>query len=482
MRRLSPALWILAPLAAGLVYAGGHALFAPQPTLADVVPKAAVITARFRGLAALDELWFFPRAGDVRPSEFLSAQRNLPGLAGVAPGGPVHFVLLPARGRPDPSLLILPVEDADALRARYEGRDLPEAAARGLERNPHQLEIRGDHAALAWDREIVRHLGEGGVTLDDRGEDMGLALDVPGALLLALTLGGESPWRPLLEALGARPAETTFQADAATGVRRPVYPAGRTPRVGAAWRTARLWAWRARGEVQIELAPADPALTSLLGAVLTAPTTPVHGRAGAAATLEIPSSAARRALQAILEAAGLDVPPPTKPPHDDTPGIAVTAWPNQGTAHAWTLALEPFGGTSLPSLGDLLGDTMKPGEARDFAPGALPVTIHDRRGGMLSPAAKLLRPKSPDDQRLLLGAEAEARAQSVPPPAPPLALPLASGEAVIARLSLSAPAAAGLLGGALPKGGLLHVLEGGPLEALLSTDGTLVKLRLVRSR
>ncbi|MFV1960137.1 MAG: hypothetical protein ACC662_12080, partial [Planctomycetota bacterium] len=77
MKRLPAALWLFAPLVLGLLYAAGYGLFAPSPTLETVVPRAAVLTQRFRDLDALDAIWF-RRAGDVtRLADRLGAARAL---------------------------------------------------------------------------------------------------------------------------------------------------------------------------------------------------------------------------------------------------------------------------------------------------------------------------------------------------------------------------------------------------------------------
>jgi hypothetical protein len=247
MRRTPTALLVVLPLALALLYAVAYPLVAPRPSLESVVPQAAVLTARYRGLAQLDALWCFGRSADVRPSEDLAERHNLPGLPGVDRSGHVHWVLLPLSGRADPTLLILPVSDAEALEDRFLLRDGPQDPARLLRRHAKHLEQRGDYAALAWDREAARQLGTGGLTLEDRGEDFGLAIDVRGAVELALSQADTPPWRGILEALGAEPSRAAGGTDARTGKRSLVFPFGRAPRVAEAWSSARLWAYAEAG-------------------------------------------------------------------------------------------------------------------------------------------------------------------------------------------------------------------------------------------
>src|SRR5262245_55328537 len=120
MRRPPAALWVLTPLVLALLYAAAHAFLAPRPTLENVVPREAVATLRFRGVAGLDENWPFERPPQGRVSETVAALRNVPGLTGVDREGPIHLVLVPRAARPDPTIAIFPLVDADAFRTRFE--------------------------------------------------------------------------------------------------------------------------------------------------------------------------------------------------------------------------------------------------------------------------------------------------------------------------------------------------------------------------
>src|SRR5262245_26857707 len=135
MRRPPTAVLVLAPLGAALLYAGAHAFLAPRPTLEDLVPRAAVITLRFRGVEALEEHWPFEILGEGRASEVMAAERDVPGLPGVDRAGPIHVVFLAREARPDPSVVIFRLSDAHAFQDRFEGRDRADDDPRALDRH-----------------------------------------------------------------------------------------------------------------------------------------------------------------------------------------------------------------------------------------------------------------------------------------------------------------------------------------------------------
>ncbi|MHC5011671.1 MAG: hypothetical protein ACYTG6_12115, partial [Planctomycetota bacterium] len=233
MRRAPAAVWILAPLALGILYALAHPLLAPTPTLADVVPAQAVLTQRFRDLESMDEAWFRPPTAP-KPSDLVGPNRNLPGLAGVDRQRPFHLVFLPPGPYLDPTMMIFPVADEDALRARFTDPDY--FVSKGHVRRAQFLAVAGNYAAVSADRAAVRHLGEGGITAADLGEDHAIAAHVPALVRFALLRPHESPWRSVLDALGVDP---TLAPDVDPG--RPVeIPAGRLDRVHAGWKTARM--------------------------------------------------------------------------------------------------------------------------------------------------------------------------------------------------------------------------------------------------
>lgn len=482
MVRPPPWLWVLAPLALALLYTAAHALLAPRPGVDDVVPGEAVVTVRFRGTAALDRLWFFGRPEEGRPSELLGRQRNVPGLAGVNPTGAIHFVLLPRGGRADNTLAIFPLQDADAFRDAFEGRAEEALGRPRLERNAQELEIHGRFAAVAWDRDIVRRLGEGGLTCEDRGEDLALAVDVPQTAALALLSAGGQPWQPLVLALGAEPARAVMGSDAATGQRKAEFPAGRVPLVASTWRTARLWAYLERRALEAELEPAPAsALARLLEQAAAEPPAPLGAAPREAlAWFEIPGGAARLALTEALRGAGVRLPP--------LPGIGAGgafsgfALPNLENGRSWTWVLSGQAAT-LEGLTPLLGPLPAPGAAQDLEAGAAPFTLSDTRGSGPAPKAVLLRADwpPPGGPALLLGLDALRHAARLPlldrAPGPEPA-PEPDGWRLLARLGVSAERAPDLLGGALSPGGLLAVLDGGPLEGEVATDGRRLRVRL----
>jgi hypothetical protein len=487
MRRLPPWALALVPLTVGALYALAHPLFAPRPDLEDVVPGAAVLTARYRGLAGLDALWCFGRQPGVRPSEDLADRHNLPGFAGVDPSGAFHWVLLPRSGRADATLLIVPVADAERLRARFELRDGALDASRAYRRHAKQLEIRGSFAALAWDRDVARRLGEGGLTLADRGEDFGLALDVSGALALALTQPAVEPWRGILEALGAEPAKATLGTDRTSGLRAIVFPFGRAERVADAWSTARLWAWSKEQRIEVELEPKSAALRALLARVPPArveqgPALAAGpGARAAEAVVWIPGREAFAALALALSGAGVDLPEGLPPAAGDGE-LYVRAFASPADPDAWTLEVwDPMQAYDAP-LGALIGPLPEPGASLPLAAGAAPVTVATTRRPHVSPAGTVSR--SATGERLLIGADAQGHAQAEAHGAGPEVLEPAptTGRGVLAVARLNAQRALALLGPALQPGGLFAALGLGELRVLITTDGQRVFVTLDHGR
>lgn len=482
MARIPSRLWVLIPLALALLYATGHALLAPRPDLSNVVPGEAVVTVRFRGTAALDRLWFFGRPTDGRPSELLGRQRNVPGLDGVNASGAFHFVLLPRGARTDNTLAIFPLADAGAFRDAFQGRAEEAQGRPRLERNAQELEIHGDFAAVAGDRDVVRRLGEGGLTCEDRGEDLAVAVNVPQTAELALLTAGGQPWQQLVLALGAEPARAVVARDPVTGQRRAEFPAGRVPLVAATWRTARLWAYLNRRALEAELEPApESALARLLEQAALEPPAPLRAAPKEAlAWFEVPGGAARLALAEALRGAGVRLPP--LPDVGGGGTFTAFALPNLEDGRSWTWVLCGEQAT-LDGLAPLLGPLPAPGAAQEIAAGEAPFTLSDTRGAGVAPKAVLVRASWPGSGGpvLLLGLDAARHAArlallAAPPPLGPSPEP--GGWRLLARLGVSAERAPDLLGGALSPGGLLAVLEGGPLEGDVSTDGRRLRIRL----
>ena len=297
--------WILAPLALAIFYAVVFPLFAPDPTLADVVPSDAVFTHRFKDLPALDAAWFRHPDDKGRPSEYESARRNLGGLPGVDPTRPIHLVLLKREQRPDPTMLILPVADADAMRDRFD--DASFFLEKGYIRHAQHLAIRGDWAGVGGDRDAVRRLGSDGITARDLGEDHVIAVDVPELIRYMLAAPSEMPWQRILAALGFAP-NVTGATEEVPGA--AVLLADRVLRVHDTWRTARLWSWleAARIRLDLEPAPGTPLAARLASigpdAASSVPTAPPRAQAW----IRIPDGARRAALAWALHGTGIEFP------------------------------------------------------------------------------------------------------------------------------------------------------------------------------
>ncbi len=486
MRRLPPRLWLLLPLALALLYQAGYALLSPRPRVGDVVPREAVVTLRFRGQAAVDRLWFLGRPEGLRPSEALGRQRNVPNLAGVDPSGAFHFVLLPRAARPDNTLAIFPLRDAQAFEDAFNGREEEEAGRPRLERSAVELGVHGRFAAVGADRDAVRRLGEGGLTCEDRGEDLALALDVPGAASLALLLAGSAPWQGLVRALGAEPLKARPAVDPATGRPGATLEAGRVPLVAASLATARLWAYAEGRRLEVEIAPAAGSrLEALLAAAGAAPPPALPGAPeGTLAWFDVAGGAASSAVGEALRSCGVKLPPLPGLP---TPGpLSAYALPNLEDGRSWTWVLEGEAAT-LEALHPLLPPASAAGGPPEWAAGEAPFTLSDLRTPGVAPRALLARAARAGDAGpvLLLGLEAPRHAARIALASPtrgPAPAPSEPGWNLLGRFGLSQERAPDLLGGALTEGGLLAVLHGGPLRGELSTNGRLLRLRVAVER
>jgi hypothetical protein len=446
---------------------------------------------------ALDEHWPFEHLAAGRVSETIAHERDVPGLPGVNRSAPIHVVYLPRAARADPSLAIFPLSDAEALRDRFEGRDRPEDDPRALDRHAQHLAIHGDWAALAWDREAVRHLGEGGITCADRGEDFAIAIDVPRMAEFAAIDAARPPWRAILEALGAEPGKVVAKVDPKTGARSLEFPTGRVGTVAHGWRTARLWAWKQRREVEVELEPADPTLRDLLAAALKAPrhATGAGVPAEALAWAFVHGAPERKALGRALHLLGV---PSTDGLFADE-DASTAAWALQAYAianategHSWTVVLESLGGP-MPRLAPALRALPPLEGSLPLAPGAAPITVSDTRWPGPSPAGTVLHPRvdrpgglheshAGQHERLILGMDAERVATRVGSDVAgwraPMDWPDPANLRELARFGISAQRVFDVLGKLPAPGGLLSVLSGGGIEGDLATDGRILRLRL----
>lgn len=486
MRRIPSFVWILTPLALGLLYWAAYPLFAPTPTGMNVVPAEAVLTHRFRDLAALNEAWWRPAGDPTRPSEVLAARRNLGGLPGVDPHRPFHRVVLPRGRSPDPTITIFPVANAEALRARFE--DPAFFREKGFLRHAQYLAIRGDFAAIGGDREAIRHLGEGGLTAEDLGEDHVLAIRVPELVHLALLTPMQSPWREILGALGFDPSSTAVEIldGRAAGV-----PAGRVLRVYVSWREARLWSWGKEHRIRAEFKPAPGPLADALARLAKAearPTSPVPDPPRRAqAFLWMPTAAARATMARALYDAGVAFPDGLGQDPDDPlgpwgrdrgeedAGLLLWASPSTGIGYAWTLGLAAPEGALPPLAPFHPAFPADVGEA-EVGAGELLLTRADLQHDRTAPAGRILRRRAQGLDVVVAGAAAEetwrrfetslAQGERRPVPEPP-----GEGLHLIATFGLVEARARTLLGDELERGGLLHVLKGGDIEGAVWTDG-----------
>lgn len=474
------AAWILLPLALGLLYALIHPFAAPMPTAANVVPEDAILTQRFRDLAALDRAFLGGGDAGARPSELVAAQRNLAGWVGVDPERPIFLVQLPRRNRPDASMLILPVADAAALRARFED---PDFFLQQLQiRQPQHLGIRGDWAGVAWDPDETQRLGGGGLVPEDRGETWAIAADVPALVDFALASPREAPFATILDALGFEPLPP---AEAGGAVE---FHAPRVLRIREAWGRATLWAYFDAGRITIELEPRAPGLAASLRALAAAgsaeePPAPAAPR-DAAAWVRIRAGAARGALLDALALMGVPLPPAAEAEGSAlrrADARALLVWGAPDPEHPAFFNLGAAGAAgALEGIGAL--DPRLPAapvEARAWE-GALPFLLRaDPAARGTPPPVQVARGNvgewevlylGPDVRRAAARFEAPGRASAATPPETP------EGFVPLATFGLDATRARALLGAAVGPGGLFAALEGGDLVGTIATDGRVLRL------
>ncbi|MFO0931675.1 MAG: hypothetical protein U1E39_03090 [Planctomycetota bacterium] len=121
----------LVPVLLGLAYVGVDALLARSPSLEAMVPDDAIVVWRYRDLDAFDAAHAAPPGSNqVKASEELGAQVNLPGLPGIARDRPLLEVTLDPTRRVDARYFVLPVADGGAVRTAFADPDLLERHAR----------------------------------------------------------------------------------------------------------------------------------------------------------------------------------------------------------------------------------------------------------------------------------------------------------------------------------------------------------------
>lgn len=498
LRRIPPAVWILLPAVLGLLYAAGHALWAPAPQQGRLPPGSAMVTWRFRNLDAYERCAPGPRhPGAPSARDRMAQARNVPGLKGVARGRPVLEVWLPLPPLRDETLTILPVSDADEFRAHF--NDV-ERIEKGFLRHAQHLELRGEWAAIGADREAVRRLGEGGLSPADRGADMEVAADLPRLAAFALQRADVAPWRDILAVLGVRTQDARWTHESAGQPARLEIPdAQAIARLLDGWRSASLWAWMEESRVEIELEPQpDSPLPSVLAAAHEArideflPLAPARSPIA----LYVTSGLARRALAHILLHLGADLTAATDLPaavaelettlatRDPAGPLLVYAERAQGTGSALNLGFVTVG-PRLPDLSPLLGDVPALGSGREIAPGEAPATLGVAVPGRArSPAGRVLHGRVGTPERpwtvLAVGASPEAlieglRQEALAPSG--RTLPEQAGWTVLATWHIAGDRVAGLLGAAVEPGGLLQALAGQPLDGDVLTDGRVLRIR-----
>ncbi len=509
MRRLTPALLVLAPFVLALIYALLYEALAPTPTVETVVPERAIYVQRYRDIDALDATFFRHPNDPASPAERISEGLNIPGFPGLDRRRPIHLVFLPRGTAADSTLFILPLVREDALRARF---DDPEFfLERGQWRRAKHLGIRGDFAGISGDANAVEHLGEGGLTAEPLGETFAIAVRVPEMVDYAAQTPGEEPWAPILAALGVGADDIAVDASGAM-----VVTSDRLMRVRGAWRTARLWAFADEGRIRIELEPTPGPLADLLQRLAAesaarsedAPAPPRRAQAW----VSVPGALARAVLARALYDAGLAFPraetsgaPPAAGAAPDDPGpwadpsvgggLALWASAAPGTGYAWTLGIAGKEGSLLDLARFLPGEPSLTDDAGTWsadlpvAEGRLALTLADRSQDRVSPAGRIVAWNQDGMDVLLAGPGPEraradferglAEARSAPalaPPPPPWTRVLDFG--------LDGVRARSLLGNELERGGLFASLSGGRIEGEVTTDGNLLRIEaaVVRPR
>jgi hypothetical protein len=465
-----PAVWILLPLALAGLYAAAYPFFAPVPTAATVVPKDAILTQRFRDVAAVDRA-FLRSPEDPRPaSEVVATSRNIPDWVGVDRHRPLFLVLLPRGNRPDASMLIVPLADKGAIRARF---DDPSFFLEHKQiRQPMHLGVRGDWGAIAWDEDAVGTLGGDGLRPEDLGATWAVAANVPALVDFALAAPREAPWAGILRALGFTPEPPDAQPRGEAAADAP-----RVLRIRESWGTARLWSFFDDARVRSDLEVRDPALRETLRALTkaaAADTAPLPAPPeDAEAWLRVPSGLARAALVRALAAAGVPFPEGAAVAgaplaSGDGPGLLAWASPAPDDPAFWTLGVAGPEGALAP-LAALLDEDDPAGALLRAEPASD------------APFPPVLVSREPFEglQVLYVGPDvtrAAARFARRQRTKPPWEAPQLRGHRLVAAFGLSEKRARDLLGSVVLPGGLLAPLQGGRIEGAIFTDGTTLRL------
>ena len=453
-----PAAWIAAPTVLALLYVAAHALFAPEPTLADLPPKEAVLVQRFRNLKAFDRMQ--PDA-PKQPSALLAENLNIPGLTGIDRAGPLHLVQLPRKTAAARGLVVLSVEDEDAVNARFHDIELIE---QGFIRHAQHLTLRDGWAAFSPDRDVTRRLGEGGITAADREEDYSLAADVPRLIDHALSVPRTPPWRSLLESFGVEVTAAHVGPDGFA--RAGLQGAGRIRRLQTAWATLRMWAWfqkDGRPYVELLATPRAGPIADVLQALRPTAERPVPIPADADAWIHFPDSEARAVAVVAAYAMGFDFGKAADDTSEKVPPAVSALGARDESGGGFAFWTEPG-----------------PDGTAAFATPAPTGHLSDPRAWF---DADVLTRSIEGFDVVARGKNAERtldryRGAVVARSAPRPTWDVPTSERRIATIRLSAPRAKAWLGALVAPGGLWALFDGRDLEALLTRDGGGLRLRI----
>ncbi len=496
MRRPPPALWILAPLILGLLYFFIQPAVRGKPSIEELPPEDTILTWRFRNAAALNDLFPGPRGPTVPlPISIMARDRNVPRLNGVDPEKPIHWLLIPPRGRLDASMVTFPLDDADAFEAEF--NDLRKIE-QGYIRHAQYLEIQGDWAGVSHVRDAVRRMGTGGISIPPGDEDFAVIARIPALVDLAMRSARQLPWRPLLEAFGVDLDEVAAAAlKSRAGEDAPIPSSARVRRLRDSWSLARMWAWREQGRVRVELEPTrsprffvNQALKALHEApsptgLVPAPPADAH------VWLYVPDAVSRAVLSSTLYSCGVDFPVITA---GDAETLALQSltqagegddglliWGERQSGDAVYALTVGIATPSLAPLRDTLGDIPEPGATMALPSGAAPFTVIDTGRDRTSPEGSIEHATTNELSVLTYGQSAKkalerfrthlATNPRFAPPTPPT-----EGLRLVAAFYMDRARAEKILGKAVQEGGMLSVLGGGAIRGALWTDGKLLRL------
>ena len=487
-RRIPAVVWILLPLALGLLYALVHSWVAPDPNETNMPPSDAVLVFRYRDFDAVDAHHVFaplPAAWSV----VIGAENNVPGLPGVDRSRPLYEIKLPPNLRFDSTVVVFPLEDPD----RFERAFLdPTLLEKERTRRPKEMQIHGSWGAVGPDLDSVARVGTGTLVCDVRGEAWSLAVDVPGLVQLAMAEANQPLWKGPLGAFGIDFENIELDVNADDGSQSVVFSGtGQLWRIAHAWETVRLWSYPDQRRVEAELTPAADSvvatrMAALAGARADARPPPPAPRE-ARMWLWVPGVGERALLVAALHAAGVDLPDAwtgvgtgTSEEPEGEGGVLVFGGRASGHPYAVTIGVVAPEG-ALPDLSAWLGTLPEDGSTRPLARGAAPLTVVDTTHRRPSPSGDVRYRVADGLEMVGIGAETARALDGMQaqlaietdfvPPEPP-----GEGWHLVAAFHLGEDHAAKVLGPALGPGGLLASLESGIVDGALWSNGRILRL------